>query len=80
MSHNPGWQPIEVAPKDETILLAHFGQISSSGAIGLLWAASGMLSDAFGDSVWIDVKDCEVIPTMYHTVTHWMRLPELDGA
>lgn len=76
--YEPGWKPIETAPKDETILLAHFADVGDKGRVGLLWAASGIICPDEEHPVnWIDFEDDDVKPIGFHAVTHWMRLPEL---
>lgn len=60
-----GWQPIETAPKDETILLK-FGDIYCTGR-----KRYGFLSEPRQDELWWRADCCGRIGSP----THWMLLP-----
>jgi hypothetical protein len=76
------WQPIETAPKDETIILANFAEACLLTGAPHVWTATYVTkwSDMNGDPA------CDVPPewcecshaAMNHngTPTHWMPLPE----
>ncbi len=58
----------ELPKIDETVLMAHFHRDV------FVWISSG---ERQGNNIWgCDWDDDEFLATHYHTVTHWMPLPE----
>lgn len=63
----PGWRPIETAPKDgTTILMAKYHDGDR------YWIASGCIED---QNFWCDFADDDFVPFSHQNPSHWMPLP-----
>jgi hypothetical protein len=69
------WQPIETAPQETPILIGHWFQDDSNYyGSKWLWIISGEYE---GKDFYASFQDDIVkLGEFYHTVTHWMPLPE----
>jgi hypothetical protein len=75
-----GWQPIETAPKGQTILLYSppLKEFSMSYTnITIAWFVSGGITGHWGTAVFFDGRS---IVQHVHNPTHWMPLPDAPAA
>ncbi|TDQ63598.1 uncharacterized protein DUF551 [Maritalea mobilis] len=66
------WQPIEIAPKDESQILC-FGSIAAGGRTHSYIA---ICHYEHGASTFVVSHDFEYWESVGYTPTHWMPLPE----
>ncbi len=78
---NAAWQPMDTAPKDGTMIIAHNAIIGGTYVVG--WHKGDIGEDLEDVPHWSDmpnVKSAEALYFNHLYFTHWMPLPPAPNA